>query len=162
MYNTCIAVVDASRARLFTFERSVEPEGLQEELTELRDLVNPARRLRASQLFSDSRPGSSRTGGLQYAFDDHRDAHIDELDAEFSRKIVGEIADMMRAEHAKRLIVCASPSMLGELRDACDALGRDIIVDELPRDLVKLSASRLRDQLASYGLLPARLERHQV
>src|SRR5512143_3490170 len=91
MYRACIAVVDASRARLFTYERSTEVEGLKEELIEERDLVNPARRQRPSELFSESRPGSSRTGGLQYAFDDHREAHVEALDAEFSRLVIDEL-----------------------------------------------------------------------
>jgi hypothetical protein len=85
MYRTCIAVVDATRARLFTLERTSDAEGLHEELSERRDLVNIARHRRASELFSDTRPGTVRTGGLQYAVDDHRDAHVDKLDADFSR-----------------------------------------------------------------------------
>lgn len=157
MYKACIAVVDASRARLFTYQRSSEAEGVAEELTEQRDLVNPARRLRTSQLFSDTRPGSGRTGGLQYGLDDHREAHVEELDAEFARAIVAELGTLLQSSRAERLIVCASPGMLGELREAGTTLTRDsLAVDEIPRDLVKLTPSQLRDQLTSYGLLPAR------
>jgi len=156
MYRACIAVVDASRARLFTYERSSEAEGVSEEMTEQRDLVNPARRLRPSQLFSDTRPGSSRTGNLQYGLDDHRDAHIDELDAEFARTVIGEIAALLRSSRPERLILCASPHMLGELRKASTTLTHDpLVIDEVPRDLVKLTPPELRDQLTSYGLLPA-------
>jgi protein required for attachment to host cells len=160
MYRACIAVVDASRARLFTYERSVDVEGISEELTEERDLVNPARRLRASELFSDSRPGSSRTGALQYGLDDHRDAHVDKLDADFSRSIVEELQALVETNHPRKLIVCASPSMLGALREARDGLG-DIEIDELPRDLVRLTPPQLREHLASYGLLPAKAPRER-
>lgn len=156
MSRACIAVVDASRARLFTYERTSEAAGISEQLTEQRDLVNPARRLRPSQLFSDSRPGSSRTGGLQYGFDDHRDAHIDELDAEFARAVIRELDDLLRSSRAERLILCASPRMLGELRDARTALSRDsLVIDEIPHGLVTLTPPQLRDRLTSYGLLPA-------
>jgi protein required for attachment to host cells len=154
MSTACIAVVDASRARLFTLERTAENENVREELTEQRDLVNPARRLRPAELFSESRPGSSRTGGLQYAFDDHRDAHLEALDAEFARTIIGEVLGLLKSTHAERLIMCASPHMLGQLRDAGD-LPKDVAVDEMPRDLVKLTPSQLRDQLTAYELLPA-------
>lgn len=157
MYRACIAVVDASRARLFTYERSSEAESISDELTEQRDLINPARRLRPSQLFSDTRPGSSRTGGLQYGLGDHRDDHIDELDAEFARAVIGELGDLLRSSPAERLILCASPHMLGELRQASTDLPRSsLVVDEIPRDLVKLTPPQLRDQLTSYGVLPAR------
>lgn len=153
MYRACIAVVDASRARLFTYERSVEPAGLVERLVEERDFVNPARRLRPSQLFSESRPGSSRSGSVQYAFDDHRAAHLDALDAEFSRMITSHLAELVKTGRATRVILCASPHMLGQLRDA----RRDfpvVEIDEIARDLVKLTPPELRAQLTSYGLLP--------
>ena len=146
--------MDASRARLFTYERSNEVDGLEEHLTEQRDLVNPARRLRPVELFSESRPGSSRTGDRQFAFDDHRDKHIEALDAEFSRTILGELAALMRTVHVQRVIVCASPNMLGELRAV--GLPDDVVVDELARDLVKLTPPQLRDHLERHGLLPAK------
>lgn len=156
MYRACIVVADASRARLFQFERSQEAEGLRETLVETRDLVDPARRLRPSTLFSDSRPGTNRTGNLQYALDDHRDASIDRLDATFAREIVDAVAEMVRAHPVQRIVVCASPNMLGTLRRAGeDVLPSTVTVDQLSRDLVKLTPTELRDQLASYGFLPA-------
>ena len=163
MYRACIAVVDASRARLFTYERSTEAEGLKEQLTEERDLVNPARRQRPSELFSESRPGSSRTGGLQYAFDDHREAHVEALDAEFSRVVIDELVAVLRAAHAQRVILCASPHMLGELRVAGRDLPKEgVVIDELARDLVKLTPAQLREHLESQGLLPTHPPRGQA
>jgi protein required for attachment to host cells len=160
MYRACIAVVDASRARLFTLERNADGGALREELVEQRDLVNPARRLRPAELYSDTRPGMGRTGGVSYAFDDRRGAHIDELDAEFARTVVDELAALIRSARAQRLILCASPRMLGALRDVGRELRRDmLVIDEVPRDLVKLAPAELRDQLASYGLLPQRSAR---
>jgi protein required for attachment to host cells len=157
MYRACIAVVDASRARLFTLERSTDTGEVHEELSEQRDLVNPARRHRPSELFSDTRPGTSRVGGRQYGLDDHRDAHIAQFDAEFSREIVDEVASLIRSTGLHRLILCASPHMLGALREAGRELRRDELeIEEIPRDLVKLTPTQLRDQLASYGVLPPR------
>jgi protein required for attachment to host cells len=160
MYRACIAVVDASRARLFTYERAADPGALSEQLTETRDLVNPARRLKAADLYSDTRPGTNRTGTLQYGFDNHREAHLERLDVEFSREIVGELVALLGSSRASRLIVCASPNMLGELRNAGAALRRDdVAIDEVPRNLVKLTPAELRDRLTDYGLLPARQPR---
>jgi len=157
MYRIIIAVADASRARLFSYERTSDPNGLHESFSELADLVDPARRLRPVQLFSDSRPGSSRTGGLQFGFDDHRDAHIEELDAAFARAIVDALATQLESHPPQRLVMCASPRMLGRLRTACAELRTsELTIDEVPRDLVKLTAAEIRDQLASYGLLPPR------
>jgi protein required for attachment to host cells len=155
MYKACIAVVDATRARLFLFERSNEVDGLKETLDEQRDLIDPARRLRAADLFSDTRPGSSRSGNLQYGFDDHRDEHIERMDVDFARSIVGELAELVQTSHARRLILCASPGMLGKIRRVQATLPTDVVVDEVARNLVKLTPAQLREQLASYGLLPA-------
>jgi protein required for attachment to host cells len=157
MQRACIAIVDASRARLFTFTRSAEPEGLREELTETRDFVDPQRRLRPSEVFSDSRPGSSRTGSLQYALDDHRGASIEQLDEKFAAMIVDELAELLRSTSAPRLVLCASPHMLGSLRHAIGqkSLPAKLVIDELPRNLTRLTPPELREHLASAELLPA-------
>lgn len=154
MYRTCIVIADASRGRLLQLERTDAPEGLQDQLSELTDLVNPARRLRPSELFSDSGPGANHTGQHGYTFDDHRDDHVDHMDAEFAQEIAAEV--MRLTIGADRLIICASPRMLGQLREAIGTLRRPgLTVDEVPRDLVKLTPPQIRDQLTSYGLLPS-------
>lgn len=160
MHRTCIAVVDASRARLLTFERSAEAEGLSESLVEQRDFINPARRLTPAEQFSDS-PGSSRNGPLQFGLDDHRDAHNEKLDTEFSRLVNDEIDQLLRASPAKRLIICASPRMLGHLRAGRGKASSDLSIDEIPRDLTKLTPPQLREHLAEQGLLPAPPSRAQ-
>jgi protein required for attachment to host cells len=154
MHRTCIAVVDASRARLFTFDRTDAVDGIQDIFSERTDLVNPARRKTPAQLFSDSRPGTNRTGGLQYTFDDHRDAHVDELDTEFAREIVEAIERTVRDTDATRVIVCASPRMLGRLR-ATHLAREGLVTDQLARDYTKLTPPQIHDHLVDHGLLPA-------
>lgn len=150
-------MVDASRARLFTLRRSSDTSGLSETLDEQRDLVNPARRLRAGELFTESRPSLARSGNVQYGFDDHRDEHIEQMDTVFSKLVADELMALVRASNADRVIVCASPNMLGALRGT--QLAQLKALDEIPRNLVKLTPTQLREQLASYGVLPARPER---
>ena len=144
--------MDASRARLFTFERTNAAEGLTDDLVEQRDLIDPARRLRPNELFSETRPGSSRTGTNQYGLDDHRDQHMDELDEKFAREITDELNTLLQERPASRLVVCASPHMLGQLRRVRRDM--DIEIEELPRNLVKLTVPQLREHLATSGLLP--------
>jgi len=53
------------------------------------------------------------------------------------------------------VILGASPHMRGELRKAGRNLPKEgIPIDELDRDLVKLTPPELRKHLESYGLLP--------
>lgn len=163
MRRTYVAIVDATRARLFTYQREAVADGVREDFVEVSDLVNPARHQRPSELFSDTRPGSSRTGNLQYTFDDHRAAHIAEIDAAFARSIVADLARLLKATPADRLILCASPNMLSELREALEPLRLDrSIVDERAVDLTKLTEAQIRDHLAAYELLPARPPRPMV
>lgn len=159
MYVATIVVVDATRARLFTFEREASPTGLRESFVEVHDLVNPARRLRPSELFSDSRPGSSRTGGLRYTFDDHRDAHVARMDHEFARAVVAEIERVIKASGSTRVILCATPNMLGDLRKALGTLHERAMITTLARDLVRSSVAELRERLATYRALPLPPER---
>jgi protein required for attachment to host cells len=151
MYRVTIALVDAARARLFQFVRSSDPEGLRDQLTEVNDLVDPTRRLRPSEVFSDTGANTNHVNRHMFAFDDHRDDHMARFDTEFVRSIAGEIERLIAG--ADRLIICASPRMLGRLRDLIKERP-GLRIDELPRNLSKLTPSQLRDQLASYGLLP--------
>jgi protein required for attachment to host cells len=156
MYTSCIAVVDSSRARLFMLERSAEPAGLRDEMTEVADLLSPGRRLRPSELFASSGLSSGhagRGGTAGYAFDDHRDAHIAGIDAGFAQAIVDALTPF--AARARHLVVCASAHMLGQLRPITRALRRpDLTVNELPSDIVQLTPPEIRAHLVEDGLLP--------
>lgn len=158
MTRIIIAVADATRARLFTFERTDEAGALREALSERTDLVHPSRRLTPAQLFSDTRTNTGRTGGRFYGEDDHRSAHIDEIDAEFARAISTAVKTAIRDTGARRVIVCAAPRMLGMLRTT--ELRHDgVIVEELARDYVKMKPAELRELLADHKLLPEPLPR---
>ena len=152
MPHTIIAVADATRARLFLFDRGDEFGCITEQLTEITDLVNPERRRTPAQLFSDTRTNTSRMGGRFFGVDDHRDAHIDKLDTDFANLIAAAIARAVRENGARRVIVCASPRLLGMLRTA--ELRRDgIVIDELARDYVKMTPPQIHEQLVDHGLL---------
>lgn len=144
MKRACVAIVDATRARLYTYEQGGEDPA--HELREVVDLVNPARRQRPSELFSDG-----------HAFDDHRDAHIENYDVQFARDVVIAIDRVARDGAFEHVILVASPKMLGELRKVDDVLHREgMVMDEIPRDLAKLTSPQLHDHLAQLKLLPPR------
>ena len=152
---TCIAIIDASRARFFLHVRSVEPGGMRDTFDEMFDLVDPARRLPPSELFSDTRTNSNRSaGGRHYGFDDHANAHVDQLDVVFAREIAAQLDALVTTAKCTRVVLCASPHMLGTIRPLLpDLARRDIAIEELARDLVKLTPPELREALAHDGLL---------
>jgi protein required for attachment to host cells len=160
MKRACIASIDAARARLFSYQEDATPG---QEMRELRDLTNPGRRLRDSEMFSESRPplkasgqrGPDISGGP--GSDDHRNDHIAVMDAKFAKEIIEEIDKLVRAGGYGHLILIASPKMLGELRKANGALKRNgLVVEEIPRDLANLDAPQLHDHLASLNKIPGR------
>lgn len=138
MFKATVAVVDASRARLFTFLRETVVEGIRERFVEISDLVNPARRHRPHEQFT----------------------HDHELDAGFARDIVDGVSALMHTTESSRLIVCASPKMLGVLRKATKALHHEHVkIEELARDLSKFAAPQIREHLVEYELLPSTVPR---
>ncbi|HEY5945949.1 MAG TPA: host attachment protein [Kofleriaceae bacterium] len=160
MKRACIAIVDAARARLYTYQEDANPG---QELREVRDLANVGRRMKDSEMFSETRPSNGSpgrpgpTGQPGSTKDDHRDDHIGMMDTKFAKEIVEEIDKMIRAEAYGHVIMIASPKMLGELRKANGSLKRNgMVVDEIPRDLANLTGNQLHDHLASVDLLPAR------
>ncbi|MEP6860372.1 MAG: host attachment protein, partial [Deltaproteobacteria bacterium] len=155
MYNACIAAIDATRGRLFHYQRTADGSGMHESFVEDESLVNPARHERPSELFSD-KPGSSRVAAHGFGLDDHRDYNLDKLDETFARWVLARIRELCDQHHSERVIVCASPRMLGHLR-ACrnGILGEGQILVEVPRDYTKLAPDELRDRLAAHHLLPS-------
>jgi protein required for attachment to host cells len=155
MKRVCIAIVDATRARVYTYQQRKDAG---QELHEVSDLVNPGRRLRPTELFSDGRQGRDMTAlGRGYAFDDHRDKHLDEWDLRFARDVIAELDRVVRTDGHTRIILVASPRMLGGLRKVGGALQRrDLVVDEVGHDLTNFSSPQLHDHLASLQLLPPR------
>jgi protein required for attachment to host cells len=156
----CIAIVDAARARLYTYQEDAQPG---QELREIRDLANAGRRLKQADLFSETRPSLARSGKPGEGYvpgstkDDHRDDHIEVMDTRFAKEVVEELTRIIRTEAYGRLILIAPPKMLGDLRKANASLKRNgIVIDEVPRDLANLDAAQLHDHLAALDLIPGR------
>jgi protein required for attachment to host cells len=163
MHRIAIVVADAARARIFTYEAGdpAEADGVSP-LSERVDLVDPERRLRPSQIHSESRPGVTHSPhGPSFAVDDHRDAHADEADRRFAGKIAVELEGVLAEHPADDVVIVASPHMLGYLRDDTAELPRrGLEVHTLALDLTRETPSQLHDHLAERGLVPARRRHH--
>lgn len=136
----CVVVADASRARILVLEPDRETGGTAaSELVEVAEITNPMVRARSAAALSHIR----------------RD-----MERHFAAEIAEEAAAAWSCCPPCELIVAASPAMLAVLRPAIRARtggpSDPIRIHELARDLVKLSAPRLRDELAAAGLVPAR------
>jgi hypothetical protein len=158
MKRACIAIVDALRARIYTYERtSGDGTGMGSAgaLREVTDLVNPG--ARGHDQFSTTKPGIKRAGSGTGTTDDHRDAHADELARRFARQVISELDRIVREQAFDRVLLVASPAMLGELRGVDGALRRpELEVDYVARDLARLTSPQIHDHLAQLRLVAPR------
>lgn len=156
-----LVVVDAARARLFSWKSSddVALDGYPR-LVELDDLVNPEGRLQDREVFSNEITGNRTTyrmagPGPTHGFDDHRDAHRDELQRRFLRDVARRLSEHVTREGPSRVILVSETQVLHDLRQEVEsALPRDIQVEELAENLSKENPTHLQQILAKKGLLP--------
>ncbi|HEX7704785.1 MAG TPA: host attachment protein [Kofleriaceae bacterium] len=129
MYRACIAVVDATRGRLFCYHRSADADGVHETLVEADNLENEQRY--------------------------HRARNQDHADVDFARFVLACLRELGDEHGAERVILCAAPRMLGHLRASSPGILRvDQQVTEVARDFANLTPSELHTHLADQHVLP--------
>lgn len=158
MKRACIAIVDAARTRIFTYDPA-ESNGVHaasdRTLREEVDLVNPGGRGR--DLFSTTRPGIERVAPGGGSTDDHREVHLDQLERNFAQHIVDEVDRIARERAFTRIVLVTPPKMLGELRKVDGKLRRpEMSVEYLERDLARLTSSQIHDHLADLRIISPR------
>lgn len=166
MKRACIAVVDAAHARIYTYDQTTDqtthPDRAGAEfnhrtLHEEIDLVNPGRR--GHDLFSTTKPGIKRSVSGGGTTDDHREAHLDQLQLEhkFAKQVIEEVNRLVRERGFAHVIVVATPKMLGELRSLDAALRRpELVLEYIERDLARLTSPQIHDHLAQLRLIAPR------
>ena len=160
MKSTYVVVADAARAQMFALRAHKSATDTQlTKLESVMELHNAARRLRPSERYSDSRPGLQQGsgGGPSHGVDDGRSAQENESERRFARRIMDELQNLNNNEPAERLILAASPRMLGMLRKEAANPGQlPSDVEEIDKALTTLSPVALHDYLAQRALLPER------
>lgn len=137
-----IVVANGSYAKIFELNGR--------ELHKIQQIDYPDGRKKLGEILSD-RPG--RTQGVQSP----RHALGTKIDErhEIQRDFAIKIADILKKAHAEnafeRLILIASPHLLGELRNSIDETTKKAIFKEFGKDLPeKLSDSEVKEYLKSY------------
>lgn len=162
MANSMVVTSDGGRARFFTYGR---PAGTGRNspgvavLTEAHHLENPQIAMTGGEIFSTAKSGRNRAGrtGRQHPYDDHRTDHLREFEKRFAQAVAAETVTRARDEAVERVVLVASPGMLGALRPALGELDAlSVSVEELPRDVSKLDAHKLHEYLSKQGVLPKR------
>lgn len=146
-----VLVADGARARLF------RAQGARGGLVELETWVHPESRLQEQDLVTDA-PGQDRDrgslqGGGRHGFNEHQSAHDREIES-FAREIAQKLAAAHNEGSFGRLVLCAPPRFLGLLREFIPGGVRQLIRDEVAKDLtgikdVRELRKRLPDSLYS-------------
>lgn len=137
---TWIVVADARRARFF------EVLDRNETLRELEDLVNPAGRQNERELRTDSR-------GRYYGRGEQMQGHtaVPNTDpvtheVQLFAKTVCDRLEEARVQHQyERLCLIAAPKFLGLLRQNLGKDTRNLVFEELDKDIAGLDERRVQD-----------------
>jgi len=153
MRNVCIVVADGARARFFALQYPQQPEFESgPDLVEQATLAAPAHDAPDEALYTEGLTGRNRTWGSEtHDYDEHRDAHDDEVERRYVRDIVVELGK----HTADECIICAEPRMMGFLRKALADVPAPAIT-EVPKNLTHFVTRDLQVWLASEGLIPER------
>jgi protein required for attachment to host cells len=146
MKSYIVVVADGARARLYVYERG--------RLEEIADLVNPAQRMRAGEIYAESRPGvkQNQGTGIRAGMDEHRQDHFAEEERRFAAEVIDAAGRAAAMQRSRDLVLAAGPEMLGILRGEADRLDPQIAIHELPKHLTQERASDLRHRLSALGL----------
>jgi protein required for attachment to host cells len=158
--DTCVVVLDATRARFLVLKPTNTPDTESgPNLVEVKDLINPESDERGRDLWSDTKTGVMREGGKgeAHSYDDHRDAHEDEFERRFAKRVVEETKLFVGAQKVKTLVIAAAKKMMGFLRPYLEReLKKSVTIHEVTEDLTKFNVIELQQHLAKHGSLPRR------
>ncbi len=140
MKPTWILVADGSRARLFEQER---PDG---RMAQMQSWVHPQTRLRAESLaYGDlGRASKGHTGTVSFS---PRTSLKDREHQRFAHELVGVLDEGVRAGRCGALVLIASNSMLGLLRQDLPTQSAKRVLWSAPVDLTRLDGRELEARI---------------
>lgn len=155
MNNWCVVVADGARARIFILEpgggRAGDPS-----LVEKADLVNvgySARGADAPQVRTER--NTNRQTGPMHPVGEKREQHRLEVERRFGVQVAARVAALVKDWDDGSIVLVADPRLLGLMRKVLrEAVKPEIALKELAKDYTHLSATELREHLASNGLIP--------
>lgn len=138
-----ILVADAADARIFSAENRNSP------LIEIRHLKNASGHKLEHDLISDLSGRILSRGGGSHSYaaaESHK--HLSEQ--QFAGKIMNFITSLQEDNNLGHLIILASPTFLGELRQLIPKTLNDSVLLEKARDLTKMDATQIQQHLGEY------------
>ena len=142
MKSIMVVVANGSKARIFTTYSAHYP------LVEIASLVAPEMRMHEQNMVSDL-PGKNRSNSAGHAYEDEVNPKKYEM-VRFARSLSEYLDGAREKDQIARLLIVASPALLGELRKHITDKTSDLIVYQLAKDLTTFDTDEIRKHLPKY------------
>lgn len=146
-----IVSANAGRARIFSQDKPTGP------LQEIKDMANPAARLRTADTESDKIGPTAATKSIHnvggatpnktYEPNQTPDEHQAEL---FARSIADHLLKSRQAGNFRQLILVMTPEFLGVVRGVMDPNLSAVVSLEINKDYTQCNAAQLLDKIQTY------------
>ena len=139
---TWVLVADNSRARIFSAEKPASP------LQEIQDLTHPEARLHEGDLVTDKGGRDKGPNGAHGVGSEQ--AHKSEGADKFASSVCSELESARAAGTLHKLYVVAAPGFLGLLRKHQSSALKQIIAEEVDKNLSTHDPAAIRKHLPQY------------
>lgn len=141
---TWIVLVNSSLCRIYFFDRR------EHKITPIKEIAHPENRNKASDYFTSDKPGHYQSSSTAHgSYEPHTDPKETGIQR-FAIEVANEL-DHARTQNAyKRIVLISPPHMLGLLHEHMNKHVKQLITNEINKDILHLSdhelLSFLKDQ----------------
>lgn len=143
MSDIWVTVADSSRARIFRTSSPSAP------LEEIQTLAHPAARLHEGDLTTDRSGRDTNSTSGSHGFGTETEAKNEEAE-----RFASLVCNTLESNHQKgsfgKLYIVAAPAFLGLLRKHRSNKVKQVIAEELPKNLCTMDAKTIRTHLPEY------------
>ena len=143
MSNIWVAVADSCRARIFEAETPSAP------LVEIQTLTHPQARLHEGDLTTDRSGRDTNSDKGSHGLGGEHQAKEEEA-MRFANTVCGTLESGAKQGSFKKLYIISAPAFLGLLRKHRSTTVKQVVVEELPKNLATQDAETIRSHLPAY------------
>lgn len=143
MSNIWVTVADSTRARIFEADSPSAP------LVEIQTLTHPEARLHEGDLTTDRSGRDTNSDSSSHGLGGERQAKEEEA-ARFAGMVCSTLESGAKQGSFSKLYIISAPAFLGLLRKHRSTSVKNVLVDELAKNLATQDAKTIRAHLPAY------------
>ncbi len=143
-----VIVANSNDCRIYNYNKR------KDNLTLLKELSHPENRLKTGDFLTTDKPGHYQANATaRGAYSPHMDPKEVEIDR-FSREIADQLDKGRKTNAYEKLIIITEPHMNGLLFQHLNKHVQELVINNIQKDLQKLSDDKLRDFLQIHAQYP--------